>query len=97
MQRDFTWCSVVLRDQAEDLYCTRYDYISQHPSELGLVKDCQRNPNPNNSSNQGKTGIRIGHEDWTWGWAGHMTIGQKGLGHLSWSCDLGPYKGSHGL
>jgi len=42
-------------------------YISQHPSELALVEDHQRNPNTNNSSDQGKTGIgldmRIGHRD----------------------------------
>ena len=51
--------AVILRDQAEDLYCTGYDYISQHLSKSDLVKDRQRNPNPNNSSNRGKTSIRL--------------------------------------
>src|SRR5882724_13109079 len=69
--------AVILRDQAEDLYCTGYDYISQHLSELDLVKDCQRNPNPNNSSDWGKTGIRIRCEDQTQGLEGHVIFGQE--------------------
>jgi len=66
---------VILRDQAEDPYCTGYNYISQHPYELGMVKDFQRNPNPDKSSNLGKTGVWIGCEDQTQGLVGHVIIG----------------------
>src|SRR5882724_9844039 len=83
-----TGAVVILRDQAEDPYCTGYDYISQHLSESDLVKDCQRNPNPNNSSDWGKTGIRIRHEYWTWGLAGHMNFGWEGLRHLGQPGDM---------
>ena len=82
-----TGAVVILRDQAEDPYCSRYDYISQQPSELDLVKDHRKNPNPNNSSDWGKTGIRIGCEDQTWRLESHVTFRQEGLRHLSWSGD----------
>src|SRR5882724_5018253 len=42
-----------------------------------MVEDRQKDPNPNNSSDWGKTSIRIGHEDWTWGLEGHMSFGQE--------------------
>src|SRR5882724_3143815 len=42
----------------------------------------ERDPDPNNSSDQGKTGVRIGCEDWTWGSAGHVTFGREVLGIL---------------
>ena len=51
---------------------------------MDLVKDHQRNPNNNNSSDWGKTSIRIGHEDQTQGSAGHVTFGWECLGHLGW-------------
>jgi len=39
-----TGAAVILRDQAEDPYCTRYNYISQHPFELDLVKIAKGTP-----------------------------------------------------
>src|SRR5882724_7862926 len=46
------------------------------------------NPNPNDSSDQGKTDIRIRCEDQKQGLAGHVTIGQEGLRQLGWSGDV---------
>ena len=64
-----------------------YDYISQQPSKSDLVRDHQKNLNPNNSSDWGKTSIRIGCDDQTWGSAGHLTFIWECLGYLSWLGD----------
>jgi len=72
----------------EDLYCTRYNHISNIPPSWTWTKITERTPILIIALTGGRPVSGLDVEDQTWGSEGHVTFGQDGLRHLGQPGDV---------